>query len=193
MKAPDTIYIAPNHESIIYGRGWFELRHADTDTAYVRADLPYELSKTVEAQKAEIDRLASYPAAIGVEQMNEFRAALHRIVENYNDWAGAYGPQDSAQAALALGRAIDAATALLSSPEISQQWQPIECTPEGIDLLLLAKYKQGDESHICIGDFVGNRFYDSSGSFLPFVTAWHPLPSLPVANHIEKHGSDAHK
>lgn len=265
MKAPDTIYIAPNHESIIYGRGWFELRHADTDTAYVRADLPYELSKTVEAQKAEIDRLASdcnslslvnqelkgeiariqkalqfyadignhrgntrtgyvpivdahnlgdiaraapavcnfpekplktraenlrlrYPAAIGVEQMNEFRAALHRIVENYNDWAGAYGPQDSAQAALALGRAIDAATALLSSPEISQQWQPIECTPEGIDLLLLAKYKQGDESHICIGDFVGNRFYDSSGSFLPFVTAWHPLPSLPVENHIEKHG-----
>lgn len=78
MKAPDTIYIAPNHESIIYGRGWFELRHADTDTAYVRADLPYELSKTVEAQKAEIDMLASDCNSLSLVNQ-ELKAEIARL------------------------------------------------------------------------------------------------------------------
>lgn len=87
MKAPDTIYIAPNHESIIYGRGWFELRHADTDTAYVRADLPYELSKTVESQKAEIDTLASDCNSLSLvnQELKGEIARLQKALQFYAD------------------------------------------------------------------------------------------------------------
>lgn len=84
--------------------------------------------------------------------MNEFRAALHRIVENYNDWAGAYGPQDSAQAALALGRAIDAATALLA---------PSEKTEGQLQAQAWITWLETKQAKICTQDYANGPYLEN--------------------------------
>lgn len=66
MNPPDTIYIGSYAESILRN-----LQRSDTDIGYVRADLLYELSKKVEAQRAEIERLTAMEKEV-IEFANQY-------------------------------------------------------------------------------------------------------------------------
>lgn len=67
MKAPDTIYIQGIDAEFSEFGEWATTRHADTDIAFVRTDQPYDLAKTVEAQKAEIEDLRDLLASTSLE------------------------------------------------------------------------------------------------------------------------------
>lgn len=64
MNVPETIYFSQRYSCLRYERTY------DTDVAYVRADLPYAIAKTCEAQKAEISRLIKALEDHGVHHGN---------------------------------------------------------------------------------------------------------------------------
>lgn len=98
MKAPDTIYIAPDSHELMYQRSWFQSRHSDSDVAYVRlqahADryLPaiVSLERTVEAHKAEIDDLRDLLSSTSLEA----GAEIARLIKALNRY-GEHSPECS--------------------------------------------------------------------------------------------------
>lgn len=82
MKAPDTIYIAPDHEHRPYRDQWFQIRGLDTDLAYVRADISVAHCKQIEDQKAEIARLRQATKDLMRAYVNLMETGRDRIIES---------------------------------------------------------------------------------------------------------------